>query len=87
MFFDEVGAQIGRLQNYSLYAYLPFVFVCSHLLFSAAGRTKLTYPHVFQEQRQALLRNKNLLASVLAEMTPGARGATSATSLVTLTCT
>ena len=84
LFFDEASAHVSRSQNYSLFGYLPFVFVSSHLLFSATGRTKLTYPHVHQEQKQRKARTDNLLVAMLAEMTPSARAATSVTSLVRL---
>ncbi len=82
LFFDEANSLVSRLQNYSSMAFLPFVFVTSHLLFSANGKTKLTYPHVQQERRQQLARNRNLIDSVVAEMSPTARAATTSTSLV-----
>ena len=86
LFLDEAQAHVARMQNYSLYGYLPFAFVASHLLFAgppAANRgSRMPYPKQDHERRQQRQRADNLVRALLAEMVPQARAATSHSSLV-----
>jgi hypothetical protein len=74
--------QVRKSQIYSLWAYMPFAFVASHLLFAAQGRTKLAYPLTQGDKRQQTLKAKNLISSMIADMSPVARAFASSTNLV-----
>ena len=82
LFFDMTQQQIARSQIYSLMAYMPFAFVASHFSFAANGRAKITYPHTNAEKAKELAKSKNLLCSMIADMSPTARTFASPTNLV-----
>ena len=82
LFFDLAQQQISRSQIYSLMAYMPFSFVAAHFVFAANGRAKIVYPHTNAERTSQLTKSKNLLSSMIAEMSPTARIFSSPTNLV-----
>ena len=82
LFFDLAQQQIARSQIYSLMAYMPFAFVASHFAFAANGRPKIAYPHTGAERAKELAKSRNLLSSMIADMSPTARTFASPTNLV-----
>lgn len=41
---DHISTQIASTQNYSLYPYLPYAFLCWHFLFARLNWTNIKYP-------------------------------------------
>ena len=82
LFFDLAQQQIMRSQIYSLMAYMPFAFVAAHFSFAAHGRPKIAYPHTGAERAKELAKARNLLTSMIADMSPTARTFATPTNLV-----
>ena len=73
-FFDLMQQQLLHLQNYSTMGYLPYTFVAFHLFFGASGpKPKINWPNVQYEMGNKLQKSKNLVESMIAEMSPASR--------------
>lgn len=70
---DELLATVHRLQNYSLYPYLPFVAPAFHQVFSVVPYTKMVFQNSFIEARTKQTQMHNILVSLTVESTPQAR--------------
>ncbi|XP_077506370.1 chromosome transmission fidelity protein 18 homolog isoform X1 [Amblyomma americanum] len=81
-FTDELLATVHRLQNYSLYPYLPFVAPAFHRVFSVVPYTKMTFQNSFIEARTKRTQMHNILVSLTVESTPQARCFLTETSLL-----
>lgn len=66
-FTDELLSTVHRLQNYSLYPYLPYVAPAFHKVFSVVPYTKMVFQNSFLEARSKQMQLSNILASLTAE--------------------
>ena len=69
-------------QVYSIMAYLPFTLVLAHFMFASTIKQRVTFPSQAYEVSTRLSRSQNILASLVAEMSPLARVFCSNTQLV-----
>lgn len=81
-FVDLVNNAVMHGQNFQLMRYLPFLPVSFHLLFAASSIPRLAYPHSQQEALAKRTQVQNLLASMIAGVTPNARSRTGSQSLI-----
>ena len=80
--FDLLQQEIRHTQIYSLMAYLPFTLVLAHLNFASAIKQRISVLNQAVEINQKVEQSRNVLSSMVAEMTPTARVYCSNTSLV-----
>lgn len=66
-FTDELLSTVHRLQNYSLYPYLPYVAPAFHKVFSVVPYTKMVFQNSFLEARSKQMQLSNILSSLTAE--------------------
>ena len=82
-FFDVMQQQILHSQNYSTMGYMPYTFVAFHLLFGASGpKPKISWPNEQFEMKNKLRKSNNIIETMIADMSPGARIFASPTTLV-----
>ena len=72
-FFDVTQQWINQSQNYSAMAYLPFTLVLTHLSFASSNRQRVSLQSQAMEVSQKLEQSRNVLTSLVSEMTPTAR--------------
>ena len=80
--FDLLHSEMLHSQVYSIMAYLPFTLVMAHFMFASTVKQRVTFPSQAYEVSTKLSRSQNILASLVAEMSPRARVFCSNTSLV-----
>jgi len=80
--FDLMQQEIRHSQIYSLMAYLPYTLVLSHLNFGSTVKQRVNIQSQAVEVNQKVEQSKNVLTSLVSEMTPTARVYCSRTSLV-----
>lgn len=73
-FVDVVQKEIMHTQSWSMMAFLPYSCVAYHLLFGTHQWPKIHYPNQMHEMNQKLIKNQNLQASMINEMSPMTRG-------------
>ena len=80
--FDLLHSEMLHSQVYSIMAYLPFTLVLAHFMFASTVKQRVTFPSQAYEVSTKLSRSQNILASLVAEMSPTARVFCSNTALV-----
>ena len=71
--FDLLQQEIRHSQIYSLMAYLPFTLVLTHLAFASNNRQRVSLQSQAMEVTQRSEQSRNVLTSLVSEMTPTAR--------------
>ncbi|KAM7313264.1 chromosome transmission fidelity protein 18 homolog [Ixodes scapularis] len=72
-FVDGLLNTVHRLQNYSLYPYLPYVAPAFHCAFSVLPYTKMVFQNSFLEARGKETQLSNILSSLRADTSPQSR--------------
>ena len=80
--FDLLQQEIRHSQSFTLMAYLPFTLVLAHLAFGSITKQRVNIQSQAMEVNQKLEQSKNILTSMVSEMSPTARVYCSNTSLV-----
>ena len=80
--FDLLHSEMLHSQVYSIMAYLPFTLVLAHFMFASTVKQRVTFPSQAYEVSTKLSRSQNILAGLVAEMSPQARVFCSTTQLV-----
>ncbi|XP_028395275.1 chromosome transmission fidelity protein 18 homolog isoform X2 [Dendronephthya gigantea] len=73
-FTDLVSQSLLQQQNFILMRYQPFLSVAFHMLFAAPSQRKLSYPSVGYENTLKETKNRNVVSSMLSEVSPQLRG-------------
>ncbi|KAG0437260.1 hypothetical protein HPB47_017525 [Ixodes persulcatus] len=81
-FVDGLLNTVHRLQNYSLYPYLPYVAPAFHCAFSVLPYTKMVFQNSFLEARGKETQLSNILSSLRADTSPQSRCYLTGTTLV-----
>lgn len=63
-FNDLIQNKINSLQNYIIYPYLQFAFVCWHFCFSSMAYPQITYPQKQYEVSQKISTSKQIFESL-----------------------
>ena len=71
--FDLLQQEIRHSQIYALMAYLPFTLVLTHLAFASNSRQRVSLQSQAMEVTQRTEQSRNVLTSLVSEMTPTAR--------------
>lgn len=82
LFFDLGNQHILQSQIYNVMAYMPYTFVASHLKFASLHRTHIKYPSTPAEMRTQQERSRNLIQTMISDMSPRARVFASPSALV-----
>ena len=80
--FDLMHTEMLHSQVYSIMAFLPFTLVLAHFMFASTVKQRVSFPSQAHEVSTRLSRSQNILASLVAEMSPTARAFCSTTALV-----
>ncbi|XP_042208895.1 chromosome transmission fidelity protein 18 homolog isoform X2 [Homarus americanus] len=81
-FTDLLQKEIMHTQSWTLMAFLPYACVSYHLLFASHQWPKIQYPNQMYETNQKMIKNKNLQAAMINEMSPMTRVFVGASPLV-----
>lgn len=74
IFNDSVQTKINRLQNYSIYPYLTYGFVCWHFVFGSLSYPYITYPQKQYEVSQKILTTRMTFDSLKKGLSSSLRG-------------
>lgn len=74
IFNDQIQTKINKIQNYSIYPYLPFAFVCWHFVFGSLSYPQITYPQKQYEVSQKIATTKMIFDSLKKGMKSNLRG-------------
>eukprot|EP00092_Neocalanus_flemingeri_P030900 GFUD01033557.1.p1 GENE.GFUD01033557.1~~GFUD01033557.1.p1 ORF type:complete len:883 (+),score=321.60 GFUD01033557.1:37-2685(+) len=80
--FDHLNQEMLRGQVWALMGHFPFTLVAAHMLFASSTKQRVSFPTQQTDAKNNLIKNQNVIASVVGDMLPSARVYSTNTALV-----
>ncbi|XP_038675474.1 chromosome transmission fidelity protein 18 homolog [Scyliorhinus canicula] len=81
-FTDILNERMISVQNFQLMRYLPFLPVAFHMLFAASSVPRISYPNSHYEAQTKITRVRNLVISMVGEISPTIRSRVTLQALI-----